>query len=524
MHKQAKSCLKIQPMIENQIREGLLKRKGKRQMLKNTMLATVMGIVLTGCSVATTPLTETELALSADTKLSKVTANQEPVSRSISLYEAMARAVKYNLDHKVELFSARLADQRVNLARSDLLPDLVANGNYSDRDNDPFTFSRSITGVPSVNPSTSREQENVTGDLTFTWHILDFGLSYIRAKQASDNALIAEENKRKVMNRIMEEVRTAYWRAVTADRLLNGFNKLEGRVNRALSNSNALKDEGLTSPISALTYQRELVDIKRQIQRLQRELRTAKIELASLMNINPSEKYSLVIPNRKLNSISLEIPGEEMTRLALQNRSEIRELGYSARINEHEAEIALLELLPGIQLYAGLNGDSNSFLLNNDWVSWGARASWNAMKVFAYPVKKRVINLEGELIEQRALAMTMAIMTQVEVARANYHYLRKSAATARQYHQIQHQILHKTQDSARVDETGEQTLIREEMNNLISSAQYDIAYAELQNAFARIYSTIGVDPYGDDFNTSASVSTLTKALKKTWNERGDLGG
>jgi len=288
-------------------------------MLKNTFFATTIGLILAGCTVATEPLSESELALSADTRLAEVTANQEPVSQSISLYEAMARAVKYNLDHKVELFTSRLEDQKVNLARSDLLPDLVANGHYSNRSNDPFTFSRSITGVPSVNPSTSREEENSTGDLTFSWHILDFGVSYARAKQASDNALIAEENRRKVMNRIMEEVRTAYWRAVTADRLLSGFHKLEHRVNRALANSDKLKKQGLTSPISALTYQRELVDIKRQIQRLQRELKTAKIELAALMNLNPGEKYKLVIPSRKLNSITLEIPGEEMTRLALQN-------------------------------------------------------------------------------------------------------------------------------------------------------------------------------------------------------------
>ncbi len=216
--------------------------------------------------------------------------------------------------------------------------------------------------------------------------------------------------------------------------------------------------------------------------------------------------------------------GDEMTRLALQNRPEIRELGYSGRINEHEVEIALLELLPGIQLYAGLNGDSNSFLLNNDWVGWGARASWNLMKFAAYPVKKRVLELEGELIEQRSLAMTMAIMTQVEVARANYHYLRKSAATAAKYYDVQHQIVHKTRDSAYADVTSEQTLIREEMNNLLASAQYDIAYSELQNAFARIYSTIGVDPYGDSFNTDSSIADITASLKQTWNERGDLGG
>lgn len=493
-------------------------------MLKNAAITTVLGLSLGGCAVTMQPLTETELALNADVNLAEVTADQEPVTRSISLYEAMARALKYNLDHKVETYAASLAAQKVNLARSDMLPDLVANGHYSNRNNDPYSFSRSLTGVPSANPSISREMEGVTSDLTFSWHILDFGLSHSRAKQAADNALISEEQKRRVMNRIMEEVRTAYWRAVTADRLLSGFQKLEGRVNRALANSESLKRRGYTSPIAALTYQRELVDIKRQIQRLQRELKTAKIELAALMNLKPGDHYHLVKPKRKIKSLNLTIPGDEMTRLALLNRSELRELAYSGRINEEEAKVAMLEMLPGVQLYAGLNYDSNSFLLNNDWVGWGARASWNVMKVFAYPVKKRVIEMEGELIHQRALATTMAVMTQVEVARANYHYLRKSAATAAQYYNIQHQIVHKVRATASANAESEQALIREEMNTLVASAQYDIAYSDLQNAFARIYSSIGVDPHGDDLDLNGSVSEISDSLQETWIARGDVGG
>jgi len=43
-----------------------------------------MGVILSGCVVATQPLTESELALSADTRLVEVTANQEPINRSIS--------------------------------------------------------------------------------------------------------------------------------------------------------------------------------------------------------------------------------------------------------------------------------------------------------------------------------------------------------------------------------------------------------------------------------------------------------
>ena len=41
--------------------------------------------------------------------------------------------------------------------------------------------------------------------------------------------------KRKIVNRIIEDVRTAYWRAVSYERLVGRMRALEGRVQRALS-------------------------------------------------------------------------------------------------------------------------------------------------------------------------------------------------------------------------------------------------------------------------------------------------
>ncbi len=483
-----------------------------------------VGILFTGCAITPEPLNEAQLASYALDKVERVSQDQEPVSRSISLYEAMARALKYNLDHKIELFAKDLANAKLTSARYDMLPDLVANSAYASRDNDPYSSSRTTTGILSANPSTSRDRSTWTKDITFTWNILDFGLSYVRAQQAADQTLIAQEQKRKVINRVIEDVRTAYWRAVSADRLLSGFKRLESRVQSALRDTRALNRNGQTSPIAALTYERELVDIKRQAQRLQREMRTSKIQLAALMNLKPGEHFHLVLPKRKLSSLTLTIPQNEIFTLALQNRPELREIAYRGRIEEKETKAALLELLPGLQLYAGANYDTNSYLLNNNWISWGAKASWNAMRLFQYPSKKKVINAGLALNDQRALAMTMAIMTQVEVARVRYDYLKKSAQTAAEYFYVQSRIRDQIRASANANATSGQTLIREEMNTLIASAQYDIAFSDLQNAFAGIYSSIGVDPFGDYLDTSASVAELTKALQRTWNERGDVAG
>ena len=47
---------------------------------------------------------------------------------------------------------------------------------------------------------------------------------------------------------------------------------------------------------------------------------------------------------------------------------------------------------------------------------------------------------------------------------------------------------------------SEQTLIREEMNTLVAEVKYDIAYAGLQNAFGNVYASMGLDPFGDEFD------------------------
>lgn len=490
--------------------------------MKNWKLtAAASSFILTGCMISPEPLTSAQLEETANINISRVTENQEPVSNSISLYEAMARALKYNLDHRIELMEGALSNRKLRAARADMLPNLVANFDRTQRSVASYSYSDTPSGPRTTTPSRSSNMTTFKNDITFSWNILDFGLSYVRAKQAADKTLIAEEQKRKVINHIIEDVRTAFWRAVSAERLLTGFNELEKRIEIALSNSRQLGSSGYTSPVAALTFQRELVEIKGKAQRLQRELTTSKIQLAALMNLRPSEEYHLAVPKRTLSNLKIQIPSDELIRLALQNRPEIREASYNSRISEREAEVAILELLPGVQLFSGSNFDSNDFLLNSNWVSIGAKASWNVMKLFAYPTRKGVILANIKLKDQRSLAMTMAVMTQVEVARVRYKYLRREAKTAEQYHVLQQKILKQVNASARAGVASEQNVIHEELSTLIASARYDIAYSDLQNAFATIYASIGVDPWGDILNVDSDVATLAASLKKTWQERGD---
>ena len=488
-------------------------------------LAVALPLTLAACNVTADPFTEDQAAAYALEAAETAAADQEPLAGPLTLYEAMARALKYNVDHRVEMMNVALGQANTRVAASRMLPDLVARASVFERSNDGAAFSYAFpTGTRSAAASTSYDPGSVAADLTFSFHVLDFGLSYVRAKQAADNALILQERQRKVVHRIISDVRTAYWRAVSAERLLAGFAKLKTRVEKALRQSRALAASRHTSPVAALTFERELVAIKERIIALQRELKTARLQLASLVNIKPGTPYRLDVPPRRLPDLAFDVPRDDMVLLALQQRPELRELGYEDRINVRETRAALLELLPNLTGFAGLNANSSDLLVDNNWVSYGAKVGWNVMRVFKYPARRRSIEAKGALIDAQAKATAMAIMLQVEVARTRYALAREGARAAAEYNAVQRKLLGEIEGSAKAGVASEQTLVRERMNALVAEAQYDVAYARLQNAFATLFAAVGEAPYGETITPDMDVAELTRVLRDTWRRRGDTHG
>jgi outer membrane protein TolC len=476
--------------------------------------------LLTGCAVTPKPIAPSELAMRAQQNAVDVTANQEPVTGQIDLYEAMARALKYNLDYKVEMMDEALKTRELNLSTFDMLPQLVASGGYYGRNNDSGASSLSLlTRRQSLEPSTSSQRNILSGDLTLSWDILDFGLSYVRAQQKSDQVLISLERRRKVANRIIEDVRTSYWRAVSAERLLTKLGQLEGNVSNTLRNSERLAERRLSAPLTALTYQRELVEIQAEIRRLQRELVIAKAQLAALMNLQPGSNFTLVLPERTKTPPRINASGETMMMTALRNRAELHEISYRQRINRKELDAALLSALPSFKAVLGVNVDSNSFLYNNNWAQWGARASWNVLNLFKLPAQKKAIKASDELLRQRELALTMAVMTQVHVARARFGHLSTELETAEHQHNVQSKIMYQIRAGFKAGAMSQQTLLREEMNTLVSEVKYDIAYADTQNSYANLFASMGVDEFAPEISGRESVSALSQALSNLWQQR-----
>ena len=489
-----------------------------RHLLTTTL---IMGaFITTGCTTAPQKLTHAETSQNAVDVRAEIIAQQEPVTGVITLHEAMARALKNNLDHRVAMLELDLASKDYDLSRYDQLPQVVANGSYFGRNNQPGSSSVSLlSGNESLEPSTSTERDVLSSDLSASWNVLDFGLAKIRSEQLADEALIYEERRRKAIIEIMEDVHRAYYRAVSSERLNARLEQLESTVDTAFNQSRSQFALRRTAPMPALSYQRELNDIQAQAQRLSRDLQTARMELAALMGLSSDQEFTLKIPETSETPNRLAMPYSEMIDIALVNRPEIRESLYAQRIGEAEIKKAVLEALPSVEGFGGLNINSNDFLFNQNWIDYGARASWNLLNVFSTPARKRKAKASAELERQKGLATAMAVMTQVGVARARYEGLMQAYETANNGAQVQADILNQIEALAQTSNASAQTLVREQMNNILSEARRDNIHAEMAEASAHIYTAMGYDPYMADIRGDEDLGIVAGSLKTLWNQR-----
>jgi outer membrane protein TolC len=488
--------------------------------VRHCLLVMVGALYLSACTIVPQPIDVDKQAVEQKDQIDAIIAAEEPVTRPITLYEAMARALKYNLDQKIEALDEDLRQKQLELNRTGMLPNLSAGLGVNGRDNEAGSSSRSLlSGNQSLEPSTSSDRTTRNGNLTASWDILDFGLSYVRSLQDADEQLISAERRRKVVNRIQEDVRTAYWRAVSADRTYKKLVDLEALAQKALLQTQQLESRRLVPPLTVLSYQRDLLQVQGDVQKLQRELSLAKNQLAALINLKPETRFSLELPDR--TDVVPELPGsaDEMVMVGLRFRSELREGGYRARINKTEMDAALIRALPSLKGVLGLNYDSNSYLYNNSWNNAGVQMTWNLMNVFRYPAQKRALVAEGAVIEQRQLALTLAVMTQIHVSRIRFIRFSQELGTIRSSQEVQERILGLSRGGFNAHTVSQQDLVREEMNSVLAEIRYDAAYADVQNAFANLYASMGLDNFDIVIRPDTPIDEIASKLQQHWTER-----
>jgi outer membrane protein TolC len=468
--------------------------------------------LVTACAVGPKPITEAERAKRAIDDLEQMFGDQDPLDGPISLSEAISRAIKFNLDHRVKLMEKAVVRAEAELARMDLLPAITADAGYTTRSNVAASSSQSIiTGRESLEPSTSQEETRALANLNLVWNVLDFGVSYVTAQQRADRILIAEEKRRKAVQNIVQDVRVAYWNALSADRLTQETDNLLSETQLALKESEAMEAEGIQTPLTSMQYQEGLLATLRTLWQLRQRLNTAKAELASLMNVRPGTDFVLAPDqiDQTLPEINTVVP--ELEEFGLLHRPELIEEDYRLQIDSAEIRKAMLRMLPGLEINVGAHYDSNDFLVNNDWADAGLRISWNLFNIFRGNREKELAEAQVELDEARRLATGMAVLTQINVAHQRYNNAWQDYQLSENLLDVKTEISDQERGRFQAQVSDELSLIRTRLDRLVAQMQRDLALAELQNAAGRVHNSIGLDPLPEQV-PDHELETLTLAV------------
>lgn len=496
-----------------------LSRKG----IKTKLTLISLALVLAGCAnLELSPLQVKEIKAQAKVDRETVHAEVAPITAPIALDEAIARALKYNLERRTRLMEESIALKQLDLSRYDMLPKLVASIGYRHRDEYAITRAEdSVTGAPSLsNPYISSAPEHTTGDLGLTWSLLDFGLSYYTAQQSADRVLIASERRRKAMHILIQDVRTAFLRAASAQKLRTEVRDGIAQAEAALKDSRKAEDERLRSPIESLRYQRQLLENLRLLEAIDQELSTAQYELSHLINAPLVVDLKVIegdaVPNRNI----LDLPVEDLEAAAIGQNADLREQFYNTRIVQQETRKAILRMFPNLNLSYTLKTDDDKYLVNKHWKEAGAMLTWNLLNLISLPAQMRLAEAGITLADQRRISTQMALLAQVHIARLQYQSALQQFSRADAISSVDTRISDHVRHRA---ETQTQSKLEQVANNtaaILSLVRRYQALAQANAAASKLQATLGMEPeIGSVQDMSLEdLKTQVSASLARWNQ------
>lgn len=463
-------------------------------------LALAGALMFAGCSqMPVQPLSPEQHQQRVQDDRAAVIKDVPPVGVALGLDEAIARALKYNLDRRARQLEEALSLRQYEAGGYDSLPRLVAAAGYSARDRDRVSRSvDSVTGAPSLaNPSISSSKEHTLFSLDLSWSLLDFGLAYYNQQQAADRVMAAAERRRKATHLLVQDVRVSYWRAASAERLRGEVRAAIALAEDALADARKAEAEKLRTPLDSLRYQRQLTENVRLLESIEQELVTSRFELSALIN-------APVVLNTRLSADAngaipdlLTQPVEAMEEQALLANPDLREHAHLRRIAALEARKVLVRQFPNVTLDLGARYDTDRYLINNNWAEASVQTSFNLLGLLALPAQQQAAEAGIALADQRRLASHVAVVAQVHIAREQLGSALRQLERADNLYtldqKIMQQLLAREQAAAgsKLERVAAQTTM------IVSLLRRYQALAQVHAAASRLQATIGIDPLPD---------------------------
>lgn len=341
--------------------------------------------------------------------------------------DAVAYALRNNLDAVVAEIEASYQNESAVAARRRLLPSLTARYSADSLNHPSARWSESSrSGNQSLESSFSSEQNTRRSEIGMVWNLLDFGVGYLKSRQQQERTLHAEQQTRRIRQQIVLDVLTQYWRASAASVIAAEAAALEAELREHID---AIRDSVDMRILSAAEGARRELAAHGSLSELEQLTRLAsqsKLELSRAMGCPNAVDFDFAeYPADSADDIPL--PNGDPAALqaaALRLRPELFQQDAKERIALDDARMALLQMAPNANVAMSLHNDPDKFLEWSNWMSLGARVSWNLFAIPARLSERRMARLQQEMARRKGLAVASAVLAQVGIAYSDWRLTR----------------------------------------------------------------------------------------------------
>ncbi len=176
---------------------------------------------------------------------------------------------------------------------------------------------------------------------------------------------------------------------------------------------------------------------------------------------------------------------------ALQSRPEMREEILKKNMTVRDTRREVMQTFPGINLLASNEYDSNKFLVDPSWSNFSAKIAQSITGLITLPSRYEAAKTKEAVADARRQALSSAILAQVHIARTRLDALNDVNASTRL---SQKAASRKSQalagKKAQGMASGQDALLAQ-LESDIEKIRAGLAYAELQDAYAAMSTTLG---------------------------------
>lgn len=412
--------------------------------------------------------------------------------RALTLCDVLTIASQRNLDVYVREMQWEVENELSTSEALKLLPSLVLEGERSHRSNISASRSRVLGTHFLTPPSTSTDSNVRRWDLTMTWNILDFGLTYFRSLAQEDRAATLYFQYARAKQNLILEVYRSYWKAVGAKW---GYEHSKKVLNLARNFQTSYEKQAaarVLSQIQSLRAEDQLLSLQLRFYNFEEIYEEAKAELAALMGMPAGICFDL----ETISPYDLPTPPDllavcELEGMALENRPELYEADFNEKLSINEARQAILLMFPTVSFFSAENFDYDKFIVHHHWFNGGVRAAWNLLALPSRGNDIRAAKTRIDLTRVQRQALSVGILSQVHIALWKFREINEQFQLIKEVSDVRHKLLLASQSEYEVGEFNAVELLNALADDLQAGISLIQSFGDLQISLETINNAIG---------------------------------